>query len=177
MPRAISAFLHGVELGAGEHAVEQPLPDAPFLERVELDRQLVLDLVEELADADPEPVAQERFDRVLDEPHEVVELDHGVRAGWQRRRQERLVELAGPRQRPCARERLDGRSSTVRSGTSLPGDEVPRIERLERMVDHDLIARRAVLAAHRPIDDVEQLADRNGRRATQVRALVVRRCR
>ena len=40
------------------------------------------------------------------------------------------------------------------------------------MVDHDLVARQAALGAHRPIDDVEQLADRNGRRAAQVRALV-----
>ena len=86
--------MHVVELGAGEHAVEQPLPDAPFLERVELDGQRVLDLVEELADADPEPVAQERFDRVLDEPHEVVELDHGrpnaVAADRQERRSSSL---------------------------------------------------------------------------------------
>ena len=85
MPRAISAFLQSLELGAGQHAVEQSLPDAPFAERVELDRQLVLDLVEELADADPEPVAQERADGRLDEPDEVVELDHRVGSGWERR--------------------------------------------------------------------------------------------
>ena len=38
---------------AGEPAVEQPLPDAPFSQRVELDRQRVADLVGVVADVIP----------------------------------------------------------------------------------------------------------------------------
>ena len=48
---------------AREDAVEQPLPDTPALERVELDRQRVFDLVGVVPDADAEPLAQERAGR------------------------------------------------------------------------------------------------------------------
>ena len=62
-------------LRAFELRVEQPLADAPLLEVVELDRQRIGDLVREVTDADPEPLAQERPHRPLDEPDEVLELD------------------------------------------------------------------------------------------------------
>ena len=70
---------------------------------VELDGQRVLDLVGEVADADPEPLAQERAHGVLDEAHEVVELD-------QRRADRRAAgrrgtaagALRGARERPGA---------------------------------------------------------------------------
>ena len=45
VPRAISAAMDGVERGAVEDAVEQPSPDAPALEAVELDGQRVGDVL------------------------------------------------------------------------------------------------------------------------------------
>ena len=69
--------------------VEQPLTDPPPLERVELDRERVLDLVEALADEDPEPVAQQGPHRALDEPDEPVELDDRLVERRERRGQER----------------------------------------------------------------------------------------
>src|SRR3954471_21970794 len=65
----------GAEVAAVEPRVEQPLADVPLLEAVEVDRQRVVQVGREIAEAEPEPAAQERADRVLDEAHEVVELD------------------------------------------------------------------------------------------------------
>ena len=86
---------------------------------------------------------------------------------------EELVRLgARPLERPRAGERLWIEAPRSRRH-ELPGGEVARVERLQRMADQHLIARRAAVGADRPIDDVEQLADRNGGRAAEVRALVV----
>ena len=42
VPRAISAWMRVRAVDAGQPRLEQPLADAPALERVELDRQRVL---------------------------------------------------------------------------------------------------------------------------------------
>ena len=68
----------GLDVRAAEHPVEQPLPDAPALQRVELDGQRVFDLVGVVADADAEPLAQEGADGVAGEADEVLELDEGL---------------------------------------------------------------------------------------------------
>ena len=75
VPRAISAATHASMLAPREDPVEQPLPDTPALQRVELDRQRVFDLVGVVADADAEPLAQEGAGGVAGEAHEVLELD------------------------------------------------------------------------------------------------------
>ena len=72
------------DVRAGEHPVEQPLPDTPTLQRVELDRQRVIELVGVVPDADAEPLAQEGADGVAGEAHEVFELDERLLARRQR---------------------------------------------------------------------------------------------
>ena len=89
VPRAISARQAVRRVDAGEPRVEQPLADAPLLEAVELDRQVVLHLVGEVAEADAEPLAQERPHRVLREAHEVVELEDRCLGGRERTGEER----------------------------------------------------------------------------------------
>ena len=134
-------------LGAGEDAVEQPLPDAPALERVELDGQRVVDLVGVVADADAEPLAQERAHGVLDEADEVLELD-------ERRRSPRgsgpaRNGAAGARSVASARapSSVTGSKLHGRSGTSSPTVKFLRVERLQRVPDLDPLARRAVVGA------------------------------
>ena len=163
-----------VELSAGEHALEQSLPDAPFAETAELDRQRILDLVERLADADPESSAQERARRVLDEPHEVLELDQLAVERRQRAVEERRRASASPRQRARAAER-DAVEAPRAVGRERARGEVARIERLQRVADEHLLARRppVIVGSERAVDDVEQLGDGHRRRAGQVRALVV----
>src|SRR5205085_1989600 len=139
---------------AGEHALEQALPDAPLLERVELDRHRVLDLVEILTDADPESVAQERPGGVLDEPDEAVQLDDRFASRRERRRQERSRRRAMTAERPRAGQRL-GIEPPRPPPNKHAGREVPRVERLERVLDHDLLARGDLITADRAFDDVE----------------------
>ena len=92
----------------------------------------------------------------------------------QRRRQKRLpADARGPVERPRAVERLTGSKLHGASGHELAGGEVARIERLQRMVDHDLLAGGTVSQRTVAIDDVEQLADGNRRGTQRVRALVV----
>ncbi len=55
------------------------------------------------------------------------------------------------------------------------GLEVARVERLEGMLHDDRLPGSARRPAHRVVDDVEQLADGDGRRTRQVRALVTSR--
>ena len=57
------------------------------------------------------------------------------------------------------------------------GREVPRVEGLERMAHDHALVRRAVGRPHGRVDDVEELADRDGGRPGDVRALVVARVR
>ena len=107
VPRAISAAIARVDRRRRRaRAVEQPLADAPALEGVELDRQRVVDLVGVVADADAEALAQERAHRVLDEAHEVVELDErSRRCGGSGPARNGAAPCAVGRQRPRAVER------------------------------------------------------------------------
>jgi hypothetical protein len=163
----------GARVAPGQACVEQPLADAPLLEVVECDRQAVGDLRSILAQPHAEADAEERADGMLDEAHEVVELDDAVLHRRQRRREERgrggAVGAQGAR---------PGERGVVEAPRPVAGEhagtEVARVEGLQRMADEDAAARGlAVLGAHRAVDDVEQLADRDGRRALGVRALVV----
>ncbi len=105
VPRAISAAMQASMSRAAEDPVEQPLPDAPALQRVELDGQRVFDLVGVVADADAEPLAQEGADGVAGEADEVLELDEGLLARRQRPCEERRGLRAFGRQRFGAVER------------------------------------------------------------------------
>ena len=68
---------------------------------------------------------------------------------------------------------VDGIEAPCLFGDELPHREVADVERLERVVDDDAISGRSPVAgANRPVDDVEELADRHGGRAFEVRALV-----
>jgi hypothetical protein len=160
-------------LAPGQARVEEALADVPALQAVELDGQGVLDLGREVAEAEPEAPAHERPHRVLHEAHEVVELDRARRAALERRGQERR------RGRPVGRQRArPGERGVVEAPRPVAGEhagtEVARVEGLQRMADEDAAARGlAVLGADRPVDDVEQLADRDRGRALGVRALVV----
>ena len=134
VPRAISAAMHASMLAPREDPVEQPLPDAPALQRVELDRQRVFDLVGVVADADAEPLAQEGADGVAGEAHEVLELDEGLR----RRGGSGPVRKGGSccavgRQRLGAVER-DGVEAPRALGHELADGEVLGVEGLERDV-------------------------------------------
>ena len=82
----------------------------------------------------------------------------------QRAGEERRVGGALVRQRARAVER-DAVEAPDAVGHQLVAGEVARVERLQRVADDDLLARRA--------DHVEQLADRHGGRPLEVRALVV----
>ena len=109
---------------------------------------------------------------MLDEADEVVELDHRLRAGRQRRGEERrrrgpfVGQVAGA----VERDAVEAPRVVARERA---GDEVVRVEGLEGVVDDDGVARSgAVLGPHRAVHRVQQLADGDGRRALGVRALV-----
>jgi hypothetical protein len=166
----------GVERGAVEDAVEQPSPDAPALEAVELHRQRVGDVLAEVADRDAQPLPQERPHGVFGEADEVVECDDPRAARRERRGEERrhLVAIADERPCPVERDRVEAPRLLARERT---GHEVPRIEGLERMAHDHSRLRRALGRTHGRVDDVEELADRDRGRPGDVRALVVARVR
>ena len=85
----------------------------------------------------PEPLAQERAHRVLDEAHEVVELDHARRlGGGSGAGRNGAAGGALARQRAGAVER-DAVEAPRPAGHELAGDEVARVERLQRVADDD----------------------------------------
>jgi hypothetical protein len=152
--------------------VEHPLADVPLFEMVELDRQRIVDLGRPVAQAQLEAPAQERAHRVLDEPDEVVELDRRLLEGGQRSGRN------GGRVGPLVREvtgAVEGdavEAPRIVAGERT-GDEVVRVEGLERVVDDDVLrARPAVRGGDRPVHRVQELAHGDGRRAGGVRALV-----
>ena len=129
-----------VHVRSREPALQQPRADAPLLEVVELDRQRVADLLGEVAEHDPEPLAQKCPNRVFGESDEVVELDQrgadlGQRAGEERRRRDaRRAERAGALER-------DAVEAPGALGHELAGREVARVERLQRVLDEHPVAR------------------------------------
>ena len=135
----------------------------PTSRGVELDRQRVGDLVGVVADADPEPLAQERAHRVLDEPHEVLRArpararaPAAARAGTRARRARGRTARARP---PASRDR---------SSTAWPAPARPRV----KLRGSNGCSGCRTHAPSRP-DHVQQLADRDRGRARDVRALVV----
>ena len=167
VPRAISATCRR-RARRRPAGLEQPLADAPPAERVELDRERVLDLVGERADADPEPLAQERPHRVLDEPtrsSSSTTVSGRAAAG----RQERPAGRRG-RARACAPASASGQSSRARPAArpvKLRGSNGCSGWRITTC------SRAGPPRSGRCVDDVQQLADGNGRRAAHVGALVV----
>ena len=150
---------------AGAYGVEQALTDAPAREAVELDRQRVVDLVLVAVHGDAEALAQERAHRALDEltssssvtrsPSGAGGSGSGRNGGGSRR---------GARKRTSTGQR--GRVEAPRPSAARrirAAAEVARVEGLQRVADHDLIAsaasrpsraperwRRSRRAAHRP---------------------------
>ena len=129
-----------------------------------------LDLVGVVADADAEPLAQERPHRVLDEPHEVVELD-------ERRRRAAAAARSGTA-RSAARSPASARapSSVTRSKLhARPGTSSPamKLRGSNGCSGWRTTTSRAASPRGPCVDHVEQLADRHRRRARGVRALVV----
>ena len=132
-----------LELDAREHRVEQPLPDAPAPEAVELDRQRVVDLV--LVSLTQIPRRWRRSARAGCSTNETScssstsssPAAAAAPAGTAR----------GARAAPMnasARRAPAGRSSTGGRARAGSGREVARVERLQRMADDDLLARRAL---------------------------------
>ncbi len=111
---------------------------------------------------------------MLDEPDQEAQLDHRVIGRWERRRQECAARRPLSAQRAGAGQGLRVESPRL-SVHQLSADEVPRVKRLERMVDDHGVAGESRVAADRALDDVEQLADRHGRWAAHVGSLVIAR--
>ena len=101
----------GAPFGSGEARLEQSLTDSPSLQSVELDRQAVLDLVRHVGQADSEPLAQKRADRVPDEPNQVVELDQLRIETWQWFGQKRSDPGSEDRPARALRRAWSGQSS------------------------------------------------------------------
>ena len=167
-------------LGAGRHfgicpgqaRLQKPVADAPFLEGIEFDGQAVDGLVAAVGQIEPQTVAEERPDRVLHEPHQVVELE------------DRLVQRGKRFGEPGANWRLPGggpRAGEVDAVVAprlvaqrMTGPEVSGVERLQRVFDDDLLACRTFVGTPDGlVDDVEQLCDRHRRRADPIGAVVV----
>ena len=122
VPRAISAATRAVDVGARRAAPRAAAGRRPTCSSaVELDRQRVLDLVVPLADADAEPLAQERAHRALDERDEVVELEQRrVVGGGSGPARNGARRGARARQRARRRRASRGRSSTAAPACSAP---------------------------------------------------------
>ena len=176
VPRAISAAMQASSAAPLSTPSSSRSPDAPALEAVELHGQRIGDVLAEVAERDAEPLPQERPHRVLGEADEVVER-HDRRAGRRERLGEErrdLVAIADERPGTVERDGVEAPRLLARERT---GREVPRIEGLERMAHDHALVRRAVGRPHGRVDDVEELADRDGGRPGDVRALVVARVR
>ena len=65
-----------VQVRPAEAGGEQPVPDLPPFERVQVDRQGIVDLVRGVAGEPSQPFAQEGLDRVLHEANQRIELYH-----------------------------------------------------------------------------------------------------
>src|SRR5215216_2304170 len=105
---------------------------------------------------------------MLDEAHQVLDLDDALIEWRQRAGEERASLGARPGQctRTLERDRLEA--------PGMAGREVARVERLQRVADDDLVpCTPAVLQANGGVDDVEQLADGHGRQLWRIGALVV----
>ena len=133
-------FDRGVDRIAGQEPLDQALPDAPLLERVELDRDRFGEGVVSFPHVDAQALAQELAHRVLDEPHDVVER-HDVevgRLGRERRGEERRRRHARTGQSPGTGQvhpvEAPRQGGGGRRGGWLVGD---RVERLQRVVDDD----------------------------------------
>ncbi len=162
----------GGRVGAGQARLEQALPHRPHLQRVERDRQRVADLLRAVPQAHAEPLAQEGADRVAHEGDQAVQLER-LRA---RRRQAAGDEgrsrhaLGDHRARAGERGRVEAPRA---GGDQRARGEVPRVDGLQRVPhDHPAARRRAVGGPDGAVDGVEQLADRDRRRAFGVGALV-----
>ena len=157
---------------AGEPRRQHPVADPPPVQALDLDRERVGRLGGAVGDAHLQPLAQERADRVREEPRQVLELEHGGRRAGQRRVQERARLRAVRRQRAGARQRH------VVEAPRLAVDEpaglvVARIERLQRVLDQHVVADAPAVDARGAVRHVQQLPDRHRGRARDVRALVV----
>ena len=159
-------------LAPASRASSSRCADAPPLQPVELDRQRVVDLVGVVADADPEPLAQERAHRVLGRSARGRRARPAASArGGSGPARNGAARRAVGVERPRAVER-DAVEAPRRSGTSSPAVKlrgsngcsgwrtttVARGRRPDRAVDH-----------------VEQLADRH--RGRPRRGSCARRCR
>ena len=110
---------HGLRVLAGEDLRQQPVADLPELERVEVDRDRVGQLVGLERRRHVEPPAEERPDRVGEEPLQVGERHVGERPGRER---------PGHQRRRHVPRTPGGPGACQRGGVEaerLPGDEAP----------------------------------------------------
>ena len=95
---------------AGQPGPQQPVADAPVREALDLDRDRVVGLLTLVDGGQPEPLSQETADRVLEEPHQVVELDRRLVTGGQRALEERTARDPAAPAAPRRRSGPPGRS-------------------------------------------------------------------
>lgn len=162
------------EVGSGQALLQDALGDLPTLQPAEFDRNGVLEVPGPGPEPDVEPLTQERPHGMTQEPLELIQSD-----GAEDRRVERAVE-----ERCSVVARGEGSAGTgqvERVETPWPirhklvTFEVPLVEGLQRVLEHDGVAHTTVRGPHRVFDHVEQLADRNRGWSTEIGALVTTR--
>ena len=153
-------------LGPAELRLQDPVGDLPALERVELDRDGVLEVAGLVAQRDAEPLAQEGPDRVAQEALELVEADgsSSVTGGSGSARNGGGV-VARASVRPGRRPGAGGRSSTGRRAPSSPCSKLRGSKGWSGCATTMASRARPARGAHGVVDHVEQLADRHRRRA------------
>ena len=175
-PRTRSASRHAVRPAPRQTLLQDSLGDLPPLQPAEVDRDGVLEVPGPAAEPHVEPLTQERPHGMTEEPLELIQPD-----GAEDRRVERAVE---ERRRVVAGgEGGAGPGQVEHVETPWPvrhelvAFEVPLVEGLEWVLQHDGVAHTAGRAPHRVFDHVEQFPDRNGGWPTEIGALVATRVR
>src|SRR5947209_12590161 len=115
------------------------MADMPFLEVVEFDRKRIGDLIEVIAEAQAESLAQKCPNWMRDETNDIVKLDNGALGLRQRGGKKGRRLYTGAAERLCAIQHHSVEAPR-RTAPMQAGLEVGWIERLKRMANQDVIA-------------------------------------
>ena len=154
-----------------ETGAQDPLCNPPLGEGVRIDRDGVLVLVGPVPQRDPEPLAQEHLDGVAEEPVEQVDVD-GLDLEVQRVGQERPKSPVRRQRSACTLE-VEPVEAPRAGRDQLARHVIAWVERLQRVLDDDGLARSVRRGTDGVVHHVQQLPDGHRRRAGLVRALVV----
>ena len=173
-PRANFGRLTGLLVGTAQSSLQHAVGDLPLLQRVELERDRILEVAGLLPQRDLELLSQESPHGMPQEAFEPVEADLVICGKREWLSEERGGIVTWVERCPGAGEvqRVEAPRGVADQGAALV---VPGVERLQRVRQNHDVTRLAARHRHRVVDHVQQLADRHGGWTRQIGPLVASR--